>query len=55
VEKYSWEYIPEKEKGSGKARRKATSGVWREDLSPEQAELIERKTSQILDQFYAEG
>jgi len=54
VEEHSWENIPEEKKGSGKGRRKATAGGWREDLSPEQAEMIARKTAWILDKFYAD-
>lgn len=53
VEEHAWENIPEKDKGSGKGRRKATAGGWREDLSPEQADMIARKTAWILDKFYA--
>src|SRR5215211_765399 len=53
VEKYSWENIPEEEKGPGKIRRKATPGWWREDLTPEQAKIVERVAAQVLEQFYA--
>lgn len=55
VEKRAFENIPEEEKGQGKIRRKATPGGWREDLTPEQVEIVERETSQILNDFYAEG
>jgi hypothetical protein len=55
VEKYSWENVPDDEKGAGKIRRKASLGGWREDLTPKQIEIAERETAQILDQFYAEG
>lgn len=54
VEEHSWESIPEDEKGSGKIRRKATPGGWREDLSPEQIEIVEKEGAEILDEFYAE-
>jgi hypothetical protein len=52
IEKHSWESIPEDEKGSGKIRRKASPGGWREDLTPEQVQIVERETAQILDRFY---
>lgn len=53
VEERSWENIPEREKGPGTLRRKATPGGWREDLTPEQVEIVERETAQILERFYA--
>ena len=53
VEKHSWENIPEDMKGEGKFFRKASPGGWREDLTPEQAEMVERITSPILAEFYA--
>jgi hypothetical protein len=52
VEKYSWENIPEEEKGEAKLRRKAAPGGWREDLTPEQAKIVEREAAQVLEQFY---
>ncbi len=52
VEKHSWENIPEEEKGEGKFYRKATSGGWKEDLTPEQAETVERITAPLLKEFY---
>jgi hypothetical protein len=52
VEKHSWENIPEEHKGEGKFYRKATPGGWREDLSPEQAEAIERITAPLLEELY---
>lgn len=55
IEKFSWENLSEEEKGSGKIRRKATPGGWREDLTPEQVKIIERETAPILDRFYTEG
>jgi hypothetical protein len=48
VEKRSWENVPEEEKGSGKIRRKATPGGWREDLTPRQIETIEKETTQMV-------
>jgi hypothetical protein len=52
VKKHSWEDIPEEEKGEGKFYRKATPGGWREDLTPEQAEVVERITAPLLEEFY---
>ena len=53
VEKHAWENIPKDLKGEGKFFRKASPGGWREDLTPKQAEMIERITVPILDEFYA--
>jgi hypothetical protein len=52
VDKHAWENIPEEEKGPGKFYRKATSGGWREDLTPDQASMIEKITSPLLEKFY---
>jgi hypothetical protein len=52
VEKYSWENIPEEEKGQGKKRRKAKPGGWREDLTPKQVEIVEDITAPLLNEFY---
>ena len=52
--KHSWENIPEEEKGEGKFYRKATPGGWREDLTPGQAEAIERVTAPLLKELYPE-
>ncbi len=52
VDKYSWENIPEKEKGEGKIRRKASPGGWRKDLTPEQVETVERIAAPLLEEFY---
>jgi hypothetical protein len=54
VEKHDWENIPTDKKGAGKARRKAAPGGWREDLTPEQANLVEQITAPILAEFYAQ-
>ena len=51
VGKHSWEKISENEKGAGKFYRKATSGGWREDLTPEQARIVEDITAPLLEQF----
>ncbi len=53
VEKHSWEKVPEEEKGEGKFYRKAEPGGWREDLTPEQVEIVERITASLLDEFYS--
>jgi hypothetical protein len=52
VEKHSWENIPEEQKGEGKFYRKATPGGWREDLSPEQARIVEEATRPLLEEHY---
>jgi hypothetical protein len=54
VEKHSWENIPEEEKGEGKFYRKASPGGWREDLTPQQAEVVEEITAPLLKQLYPE-
>ncbi len=54
IEKHSWENIPEEEKGEGKFYRKATPGGWREDLTPEQAKIIEKVTAPLLEDLYPE-
>ena len=54
VERHSWENIPKGKKGEGKFRRKAKPGSWREDLTPEQAEVVERITSPLLEELYYE-
>jgi hypothetical protein len=52
IERYAWENIPDEEKGPGKFNRKATPGGWREDLTPEQAEIVEESTAPLLEEFY---
>jgi hypothetical protein len=52
VEKRSWENIPEDRRGEGKFHRKATLGGWREDLTPGQAEIVEKITAPLLAEFY---
>jgi hypothetical protein len=44
--------LPEDTKGEGKPRRKATPGGWREDLTPEQVEVVERVTAPLIERFY---
>jgi LPS sulfotransferase NodH len=52
VEKHSWENVPEEEKGEGKFYRKATPGGWREDLTEEQARVVEEITAPLLEEYY---
>jgi hypothetical protein len=52
VEKHAWERIPEEEKGRGKFYRKAAPGGWREDLTPEQVEIVESIAAPVLEEFY---
>jgi LPS sulfotransferase NodH len=52
VEMHTWENIPQEEKGEGKFYRKATPGGWREDLTPEQVQIVERITAPVLEEFY---
>jgi hypothetical protein len=51
VDKHSWENIPRRERGEGKFYRKATSGGWREDLTPEQAKIVEDITAPLIEAF----
>jgi hypothetical protein len=52
VERHAWENIPEEEKGPGKFHRKATPGGWKEDLTPEQAKIVETVTAPLLKELY---
>jgi hypothetical protein len=52
VEKNSWEKIPAEQKGDGKFHRKAKPGGWREDLTPEQAEIVEGVAGSLLRDLY---
>jgi hypothetical protein len=52
VEKHSWEKIPEKNKGPNRPRRKAMPGGWRQDLTAEQAGIVEEITGPVMDEFY---
>jgi hypothetical protein len=52
VEKHSWENIPKEEKGDGKFHRKAEPGGWREDLTPDQVEIVERVAGSLLGELY---
>lgn len=53
VEKHSFDNVPEEQRGEGKFYRKGTSGGWREDLTAEQAAIVERVTAPILEEFYS--
>src|SRR5215204_6379515 len=52
VEKHSWENIPEEKKGEGKFYRKASPGGWKDHLTREQAQIVERVTAPLLEQLY---
>lgn len=52
VEKWAWENIPTDNKGEGKFFRKATPGGWQEDLTPQQAKMVEQITGPLLKEFY---
>ena len=53
AQEHAWENIPDKRKGPGKSRRKASPGSWKEDLTPEQAASVEEITAPVLEEFYA--
>ena len=53
VQKHAWENVPAENKGEGKFHRKATPGGWREDLTPEQVDAVERITAPFLDEYYS--
>lgn len=52
VRRHSWENIPERKKGKGKFRRKATPGGWTRDLTPQQTAAVEKITAPLLEEFY---
>lgn len=55
TEKHSWEKIPDEQKGAGKFYRKGEAGGWREDLTPQQAKIVEEITAPLLEEFYGQG
>lgn len=55
VEKHSWENIPDEKKGPDKFYRKASPGGWRDDLTPDQVQVVEEITAPLLREFYPEG
>ncbi len=50
--KHSWARVPEEKKGKERFFRRAQPGGWREDLSPEQIEIIEDVTGPLLSKYY---
>jgi Sulfotransferase domain len=52
VERHAWEHVPAEVKGPSQIHRKATPGGWREDLTPEQARIVEEVTRPLLEEFY---
>ena len=52
IEKHAWESIPQDQKGEGKFYRKAIPGSWREDLTAEQAQIVEKVVAPLLNQLY---
>ncbi len=53
VEKHSFHNIPPEDKGPQKFRRKASPGSWQDDLTRDQAAVIERVTRSVLDEHYS--
>jgi hypothetical protein len=53
VEKNSWEKIPAEQKGEGKFHRKAKPGGWSEDLTRQQARIVEGVAGSLLRELYA--
>jgi hypothetical protein len=51
VDKHSFENIPQRERGEGKFYRKATSGGWKDDLTPEQAKIVEDITGPLISEL----
>ena len=54
VEKHAWRNVPREEKGAGKFYRKGTPGGWKDDLTPEQAAIVEEMAAPIIGEFYAD-
>lgn len=55
VEKHAFENLPQEKKGQGKFHRKATPGGWQEDLTPDQADIVQQITSPLLEEFYGDN
>jgi hypothetical protein len=51
VDRHSFENIPQRERGEGKFYRKATSGGWKDDLTPEQAKIVEDITAPLINEL----
>jgi hypothetical protein len=52
VEKHSWERLSEEKEGNGKFHRKAIVERWREKLTGEQVEIVERITAPLMEELY---
>lgn len=52
VRDLAFDSVSEDKRGPGKFFRKATPGSWREDLTPEQVAIVEKRGRAILDRFY---
>ena len=52
VNKHALKSMPNDGKGLGIICHRGTSGGWREDLTPEQAKMVERINAPILKEFY---
>lgn len=52
VEKHAWENIPAENKGPGRPQRRAMPGSWREELTPEQARIVEEIAAPFLEELY---
>ena len=48
VQKYSFENLPETEKGKGKFKRSATPGKWKESFNEEEKQVIEHLMGEML-------
>jgi hypothetical protein len=53
IERHAWSNIPKDQTGPGQFHRKAEPGAWTEDLTEEQARIVEDATQPILDTFYS--
>jgi hypothetical protein len=53
VARYDWDAVPSNTKGTGRFRRKASPGSWRNDLTTDQAHTVEEITARLLRKFYA--
>ena len=54
IEKHSWGNISDERKGEGKFYRRGTPGGWKEDLTPDQVEIVETTTAPLLAELYPE-
>jgi hypothetical protein len=51
VEKHSWRNIPLEERGEGKFNRRGEVGAWRDELTVQQARVVERKNAWLMQRF----